>query len=345
MLAAILSTAKKDPTYVVGGRLKIDESGAKLGKSDYLIAEADESDGSFLQLFPTIAVITNIENDHLDYYESVEILKEAFEKFCNKVPFYGSVILNQDCEYSRNIIPNLNKRVITYGLKSDALVKAEKIKNSIFGVRFNLIHNRKNHGSVTLNVGGIHNVSNALAAITTAMEIGLDLSLIREGLNRFYLPERRFQVLFTDKDHLVIDDYAHHPTEIKATVETLRTGDFKRIIVVFQPHRFTRLSILMDDFVTAFAGVDLLIISRIYAAGQKKIDNINASLLAEKIKESGFEQVRYVDNFQEIIRDLKNEVRENDAVAFLSAGDLTIVAHQFAKILKSIKNQNGGRGK
>lgn len=343
MIAAILRTAKKDPTYVVGGRLKIDESGAKLGKSDYLVAEADESDGSFLKLFPTIAVITNIENDHLDYYQGVEVLKVSFEKFCNKVPFYGSVILNLDCENSRSIIPHLNKRVITYGLNSGSLVKAEKIRNSIFGIRFNLIYDRKNHGTMTLNVGGIHNVSNALAAITTAMEIGLDLSLIREGLNRFYLPERRFQVLFTDEDNLVIDDYAHHPTEIKATVNTLRTGDFKRIIVVFQPHRFTRLKILMDDFVTAFNGVDLLVIGKLYTAGQKEIANVNSGLLAKKIKESGFKEVQYFNEFDEIIRFLEQEVKENDAIAFLSAGDLTVAAHQFARILKSKKAKERGR--
>ena len=343
MISSILAIAGKDPTFVVGGRLKIQESGAKLGKSDYLIAEADESDGSFLKLFPTIAVITNIEDDHLDHYQSVEKLRAAFEIFCNKVPFYGSVILNNDCEYSRGIIPRLNKRVITYGLNGQPFVKAEKINHSIFNVNYDLILGGRNYGRVVLNVGGIHNVLNSLSAIAAAHEIGLDVSMIKEGLKRFFLPERRFQVLFYNKNKLVIDDYAHHPTEIKATINTLKSGDFKRLIIIFQPHRFTRLKILLDEFSLAFSGVDILIITKIYAAGQREIRNVTGGRLAEEIKKSGLGNVYYLEDFDEIIAYLKKEMREGDAIAFLSAGNLSSVAHQFADTLEPLGNGNGER--
>ncbi|NIM11233.1 MAG: UDP-N-acetylmuramate--L-alanine ligase [Candidatus Aminicenantes bacterium] len=333
MIAAILTCAKKDPTFVVGGRLKIEESGAKLGKSVYLVAEADESDGSFLRLFPTLAVITNIENDHLDYYQNMENLRQAFIDFGNKVPFYGSVILNMECPESRAIISRLNKRVLTYSLSHDTFVRAEHIESSVFGVSFDLLVANQNQGRLALHVGGIHNAANALAAITAAIEIGMDIDTIKEGLNRFYLPDRRFQVLFYSPDYLVVDDYAHHPTEIKVTIDTLKSGDFKRIIAVFQPHRFTRLQILMDRFAACFNGVDLLIIAPLYSANQEEIPNVNSGVLAEKIKKSGFDQNRviYIDSFDSIIRHLQKEVRKGDAIVFLSAGNLTHTAHEFAR--------------
>ncbi|MCK4942732.1 MAG: UDP-N-acetylmuramate--L-alanine ligase [Candidatus Aminicenantes bacterium] len=335
MISTILSTADKDPTFVVGGKLKIEESGAKLGKSTYLIAEADESDGSFLKLFPTIAVITNIEDDHIDYYKTMDNLKNAFIEFCNKVPFYGSVIVNSNCENSRIIIPALNKRVITYGTEGEPFVKADRVRHSIFQASYDLILGGRQHGQVILNVGGFHNVMNSLAAITAAYEIGLGIPIIKEGLRRFFLPERRFQVLFFNQTNLVVDDYAHHPTEITATIETLKTGGFKRLIVVFQPHRFTRLKLLADKFSGAFSGADQLIITKLYAAGQKKIENVNSQLLVEKIRESGSGDVLYLESFDEISAYLKKEFKKGDAIAFLSAGDLTELAHQFGKWLEA----------
>lgn len=334
MIACILNEAEKDPTFVVGGRLNIENSGAKLGKSDYLVAEADESDGSFLSLFPTISVITNIEDDHLDYYETQENLIEAFIKFGNRVPFYGSVVLNNECENSKKMVPFLNRKVITFGLSKESIVRAEKIKGSAFKVSFDLIIRNRNRGRVELNIGGFHNVFNALACIATSVEIGIDVPLIKQGLKRFYLPERRFQVLLYNKNYVVIDDYAHHPTEIKVTIETIRNGDFKRVIAVFQPHRFTRLKILMDEFVSSFGGVDKLVISKVYAANQEKIENVSGEILVEKIKDSGFKDVIYIEDSKSIIDYLKGEVKKGDAVIFLSAGDLTNASHQFAKIMK-----------
>lgn len=336
MIAAILTTAGKDPTFVVGGQLKSGESGAKLGKSDYLVAEADESDGSFLKLFSTLAIITNIEDDHLDYYKTMDNLLGAFNDFGNKVPFYGAVILNYDCLNSRGIISRLNKRVLTYGTDPahEVDVGAENIENSVFGATFDLVVKGEQKGRMQLNVGGLHNVSNALAAVTAAIEIGIDIPVIHEGLKRFYLPERRFQVLFYNGDYLVVDDYAHHPTEIAATLDTLATGDFKRIIAVFQPHRFTRLEILMDRFTSCFKKADLLIVSEIYGANQTVIENVNSRVLAEKISDSGFKQVNYIETFDGIVEHLEKIVKKSDAVVFLSAGNLTHTAHRFAKRLE-----------
>ena len=339
MIATILTSAGKDPTFVVGGKLKIEESGAKLGKSDYLVAEADESDGSFLRLFPTLAIITNIEDDHLDYYQNMDNLVQAFSDFGNKVPFYGSVILNHDCPTARGIVSRLNKRVLTYGIDPahETHVKAENIANSVFGVEFDLLVAQENVGRVVLNVGGLHNVSNALAAITAAMEIGIELPVITEGLKRFYLPERRFQVLFYDRDYLVVDDYAHHPTEIAVTLDAMKAGDFKRIIAVFQPHRFTRLEILMDRFASCFAKADRLIISELYSANQQAIENVDGSVLTGKIKAAGYKNVSYIDNFDAILQHLEENIKPGDAVVFLSAGNLTQAAHRFAKRMEELR--------
>ncbi len=331
MIATILTTAGKDPTFVVGGRLKIEESGAKLGDSDYLVAEADESDGSFLRLFPTLAIITNIEDDHLDHYKTLDNLVNAFNDFGNKVPFYGSVILNCECANSRKIVSRLNKRVITYSLSHDTDVRAANIENSVFGAAFDLVINKKKKARLQLNVGGMHNILNALAAAAAAIEVGIDLPVIQEGFKRFYLPDRRFQVLFYNNDYLVIDDYAHHPSEIKATLDTLKSGDFKRIIAVFQPHRFTRLQILMDRFASCFKNADQLIVSELYSANQAPIKNINSRVLVEKIKAAGFHHVFHIPDFDRIEQYLEKNIKKGDAVAFLSAGNLTHTAHRFAK--------------
>jgi UDP-N-acetylmuramate--alanine ligase len=334
MIATILSRAGKDPTFVVGGRLKIGESGAKLGKSDYLVAEADESDGSFLKLFPSLAIITNIENDHLDFYDTMENLRAAFRDFGNKVPFYGSVIVNNDCPETRKIVAKFNKRVLTYSISGQGDIRAGNIESSVFGASFDLLVGKRDEGRVQLNVGGLHNVSNALAAISAAIEVGVAIDTIKEGLERFYLPERRFQVLFYNNDYLVVDDYAHHPTEVKATIDTLRSGDFKRIIAVFQPHRYTRLERLMEPFAHAFGGVDQLIVAPLYTANQSRIENVDSTILTAKIKNTGLKNVRHIDSFEGIEDYFDKELRKGDAVVFLSAGNLTRTAHEVAKHLE-----------
>ncbi len=331
MIATVLDHAGEDPTYVVGGKLKSGESGARLGASDYLVAEADESDGSFLHLFPTLSVITNIEDDHLDHYGSMDRLLDAFNRFGDKVPFYGSVIINRDCKFSRDMIDRLNKRVLTYGMDAEAEVKAENVDASVFETTFDLVVHGKPAGSIHLNTGGLHNVSNALAAIASCLEIGLEVEVIRDGLKRFYLPDRRFQVLFNHGGIVVVDDYAHHPTEISATLDTLASGDFKRITAVFQPHRFSRLELLMERFTTCFNRAHQLIISRVYSANQEVIENVNSPALVEKFHAAGNKHVRFIESFDDIVRHLEKTVKKGDAVIFLSAGNLTHTAHTFAR--------------
>lgn len=335
MIATLLSHAHKDPTFVVGGKLKIEESGAKLGKSEYFVAEADESDGSFLKLFPTVAVITNIEDDHLDYYGSMENLLDAFCNYGNLVPFYGSVIINNECPALKKMVGDFNKPVTTFGMDSSSDIYADNVRLSVFKTSYDLIVKGKRTGTITLNTGGTHNVLNSLAAVAAAFEAGLTFEEIRDGFEHFYLPERRFQVLYYDDDNVVIDDYAHHPTEVKVTVDTLKSGEYSRVIGVFQPHRFSRLELLMDKFITSFDGIDLLIVSQIYSANQKEIKDINGQVLTDRIKESGFKgEVIYIDDFEEIVNYLSKELKSGDASVFLSAGNLTNYARSFAGVLE-----------
>ncbi|MGE5342721.1 MAG: UDP-N-acetylmuramate--L-alanine ligase [Candidatus Omnitrophota bacterium] len=335
MIASIFTSAGKDPTYVVGGRLQVEDSGAKLGKSIYLVAEADESDGSFLKLFPTIAVITNIEDDHLDYYKTMDNLRQAFTDFGNKVPFYGSVIANLECPETKTILPLFNKRVVTFSrYQKEANVRAEHIENALFKVGFDLVVDDQPSGRIDLNIGGMHNVSNALAAIAAALEIGIDIETIRDGLAKFYLPDRRFQVLFYTKDYLVVDDYAHHPTEIEAILNALKSGAFHRIIAVFQPHRFTRLELLMDRFATSFQAVDQLLLAPLYSANQQAIENISSTTLLKKMNETGFNRAMAMESLEAVNPYLRKEIRKGDAVIFLSAGNLTHTAHQFARLME-----------
>jgi len=335
MIATVLTAAGMDPTYVVGGKLKSGESGAKLGKGDTLVAEADESDGSLLSLYSTVAVITNIEDDHLDYYGDLRHLKAAFVQFANKVPFYGCVILNQDCSRSVKIIPRINKKVITFGLSSKSAVRAVNIRRELFSVQFELMFEGRRLGAVRLNTGGDHNIVNALACGAACLFLGVSFEQIREGLDRFYLPKRRFQILYYDRQNLVVDDYAHHPREVSVTVDLMQGGQFKRMITVFQPHRYSRLKLLMDDFARELARTDILVVSRIYAAGQEPLPGISGKTLADKVAGLQKTVVKYIPEFEDILAYLHRIKKKGDAFLFLSAGDLTVAAHTFARRLEA----------
>jgi UDP-N-acetylmuramate--alanine ligase len=337
MLAAILTQAGLDPTYVVGGRLKIEGCGAKLGSSRYLVAEADESDGSFLKLFPTIAVVTNIENDHLEFYGRMKNLLHAFRQFADKVPFYGAVVLNGDDANVRRIAPLLRKKIVTYGFNAAADLRAVRVRAGAFSAAYDLIVHGLRRGNVRLNVGGRHNVANSLAAIGAALEVGIDLEIILASLARFSLPERRFQVLPAGSELLVVDDYAHHPSEIKATLRTLRQAKRQRIVAVFQPHRFTRLRILMKQFAAAFRLADVLVVARLYTANQEEIAGVNGRALADAVRAGGQENVFYLETFEQITSFLRERLRPGDGLVFLSAGNLTRLAHEFAAALEAAK--------
>jgi UDP-N-acetylmuramate--alanine ligase len=337
MIAAILTEAGLDPTYVVGGKLKVKGTGAQLGSSRYLVAEADESDGSFLKLFPTIAAITNIENDHLEFYGRMKNLLRAFRDFADKVPFYGAVILNNECPNIKKIMSSIRKKIITFGFSAGADIRAVNVKTSGFASAYELEVQGRNCGLLRLNVGGKHNVANSLAAVSAALEVGVNLETIRASLDKFSLPERRFQVLYSSPSLLVIDDYAHHPSEIKATLKTLQSSSCRRIVAVFQPHRFTRLQILMKQFVTAFRAADILVIAKLYHANQKEIPGISSRVLAEAIGAKGQKNVFYMDSFGEISEFLRHQLREGDGLVFLSAGNLTQLAHEFAAEMEALK--------
>ena len=330
MIATILNRANLDPTFVIGGKLMIEDSGAKLGSSRYLVAEADESDGSFLQLFPVIAVITNIENDHLEHYGKMDKLVQAFTSFANKVPFYGTVVLGSDCPACRRMAAVINRKVITFGYRAKADVRAERIRSSAFASSFDLVFQQRRLGGIELTVGGKHNIANALAAVAAALEIGIDFDTIHRSLRSFELPERRFQVLFRNKANMVVDDYAHHPTEIMATLKMARQSPYRRIIAVFQPHRYTRLKILMDEFATSFRLADQVLIAPLYSANQQAIKNVDGARLARRIKRQTGQEARYLDSFPAIKEYLHDTVDDGDAVIFLSAGNLTQLAHDFA---------------
>lgn len=330
MLAAILTQAGMDPTYVVGGRLKVEGSGAKLGSSRYLVAEADESDGSFLQLFPTVAVVTNIENDHLEFYGGMGKLVQAFRQFADKVPFYGAVVLNRDDARLRRILPQLRKKVVTYGLAAGGDVRALRPRADAFAAAYELELRGRPAGPVRLGVGGRHNVSNSLAAVAAALEVGVGLETIRASLERFALPERRFQVLHAGAELLVVDDYAHHPSEIKATLRMMRGARRRRLVAVFQPHRFTRLRLLMRSFATAFRLADVLVIAPLYTANQAEIAGVSSRALADAARAAGQGNVQLAESFDQLREFLRGELRPGDGLVFLSAGNLTRFAHEFA---------------
>ncbi|MBN2344986.1 MAG: UDP-N-acetylmuramate--L-alanine ligase [Candidatus Aminicenantes bacterium] len=336
MIASILTHAGLDPTYVVGGRLKVEGSGARLGASRYLVAEADESDGSFLKLFPTIAVMTNIENDHLEFYGRMKNLIQAFRQFADKVPFYGSVILNGDSSRMRGIAPLIRKRIVTFGFRPDVDLRAVRFRTAGLDASFNLVERGRDLGRVRLQVGGRHNAANALAAIAAAMEVGVGLEAIVSSLERFSLPERRCQVLYSTPGLLLVDDYAHHPGEIQATLKTLRRLH-RRLVVVFQPHRFTRLQLLMERFAAALSGADLALIAPVYSANQAEIAGVDGRILAARMRERGRGNAVYMESFERIGDFLKGELRQGDVLAFLSAGNLTRLAHEFAAEMEALR--------
>src|SRR5215468_4178761 len=322
MIATILDRAGVDPTVVVGGLLNTIGSNARLGKGDFIVLEADESDRSFLLLSPTIAVVTNIEADHLDHYRDLDDIQSAFLSFINKVPFYGAAILCVDDPVVQSLIPQVKRRIVTYGTAATADVCITDVKlqglGSVFKVRFN--------GSaahqLTLNVPGMHNVLNATAAFAAARDMDIDPNTIAAALHTFKGVDRRFQIKSQD-GITVIDDYAHHPTEIRATLSAAKGGNFKHIFAVFQPHRFTRTFHLFDDFARAFNLADAVFILDIYPAGEAPIEGITTPALIEKIKSFGHKNAVYAPNFETIESYIAEHATSGDAVIVMGAGSVT----------------------
>ncbi len=324
MVASILMCANLDPTVIIGGRLDIwGGSNAKLGQGDILVAEADESDGSFLALSPAIAVVTNIDHEHLDYYGSMESIRETFVSFVNKVPFYGTAILCLDNEEIQGIIPRLNKRYITYGMTSQSDLQARDLENEEFGVSFETLYHNTSLGRILVGIPGEHNVLNALAAIAVGLELDIQVEVIKEGLRNLGGLARRFHIRGEKENILVLDDYGHHPTEILATLMTAKEcWPERRLIVAFQPHRYTRTRALFERFVISFNQADVLVVVPIYPAGESPIEGVSAGSLAQGIKEHGHKEVIFCQDESSILSKLLSTVQSGDVVMTLGAGNI-----------------------
>lgn len=324
MVASILTCGHLDPTVVIGGRLDIwGGSNAKLGQGDILVAEADESDGSFLALSPAIAVVTNIDHEHMDYYGDMETVRETFISFINNIPFYGAAILCIDNEEIQGIIPRLKKRYLTYGMTSQADLKGRDLEKEKLGVSFEALYHNNSLGRIVVGIPGEHNMLNALAATAVGLELDLDIGVIKEGLKNLGGLARRFQLKGEKRDILVLDDYGHHPTEIAATLKTAKEcWPERRLIVVFQPHRYTRTEALFDRFVISFNEADVLIVTPIFSAGETAIDGVTAEWLSRGIKEHGHKDVIFSPTQEDALSTLLSILRPGDLVITLGAGDI-----------------------
>lgn len=329
MIATILDGAKMDPTFVVGGRLNTVGRNARLGKGEFIVVEADESDGSFLMLSPTIAVITNIEADHLDYFRDLDDIQDNFVSFVNKVPFYGAVIACSDEPAVKGILPRTKRRVITFGLNEEADVAVADCQLDSMGSSFVLRFNGLEEQSCVLKVPGMHNVLNAAGAFTAALEMGVAPDVIALALENFAGVERRYEIKCRT-GVVLIDDYAHHPTEVKATLSAARSAGFQKILAVFQPHRFSRTQYLFDDFVSAFDDADTVLITDIYAAGEVSIEGVTSRRLVESMKDLGKKRVEYFPDFDDIHSYLLANAKPGDAVVVMGAGSITKLADSLA---------------
>ena len=322
LIATVLAHGGLDPTVVTGGKLNSIGSSAKLGQGDFLVAEADESDGSFLKLLPTIAVVTNIDPEHLDYYQGIEQIKETFLQFIDRIPFFGLAVLCLDQENVQSLIPQLRKRFTTYGLSSQADFQAKDMSFDGPHTSFELVHRDERIGRLTFHMPGIHNVCNVLATVATAFELDVDFKTIQEALSEFSGIQRRFQRKAEIEDILVFDDYGHHPTEIKATLRAAKRGWRRRVVALFQPHRYTRTKALFDEFLTAFYEADVLVITDIYPAGEEEIEGVHAHNLSEGIREHGHRDVHYISDKNKILQHLLRIIIPGDLVITLGAGDI-----------------------
>jgi UDP-N-acetylmuramate--alanine ligase len=336
MVAVVLAGGGLDPTVVVGGRVDAMGSNARLGKSQYLVAEADESDRSFLKLSPILSVVTNIDREHMDCYRNMRDVKKTFLEFMDRVPFYGMVVACNDDPILRRLLPEVQRRIVTYGTKrgSDFLIKLEA--SSVAGgvsknvprdgqplSRFRVSYRKKDLGEFTLHVPGVHNILNATAAIAVGVGLDVGVDAIRAGLDQFRGVDRRFQLRGRAAGVSVIDDYGHHPTEIKATLAAARQCGFRKVHVVFQPHRYTRTRDLMEEFTTAFGDADSLFVLDIYAASEKPIEGISGEALAGSIRGKGGRSAEYVGSFANAVSAAVAVAEAGDMILTLGAGSVS----------------------
>ena len=334
MISMILERNGFDPTIVIGGEVNDIGSNAKLGKGEYLVAEADESDGSMLRLDPTIAVVTNIEDDHLDHYGSMENIVKAFVEFINKIPPEGFVLLCKDNINVEKIMDSLKVKTITYGLQENGDYLAKEVKMDNLSSSFQVWAYGKLLGKITLRVPGLHNIYNALAATAICLEQGVSFEQINFSLALFSGVQRRFQIIGRINDIMVVDDYAHHPTEIKVTLQAAQDGWEGRVIAVFQPHRYTRTKLLHDEFAKAFSQADIIILNEIYSAGENPIPGITGENLCLAVKQYEGREVTILCTKEEIVEHLLEIVQPGDLILTIGAGDIWMVAKELVTKLK-----------
>jgi UDP-N-acetylmuramate--alanine ligase len=341
LVATILSAAGFDPTVVVGGRMAALGTNARLGEGDLLVAEADESDGSFLRLTPTIAVVTNIDPEHLDYYKTHDRLKEAFVDFIEKVPFYGLAVLCLDHPHVQDLLPRVHRRHVTYGVSPQAEYSARRIEYEGTSVRFTAVRRGESLGEVTVRMPGQHNVLNTLAAIAVADELEVPLDIVKESLSTFHGVARRFTVTAVVDQITLVDDYGHHPAEVRATLQAARRAYQGRVLVAFQPHRYTRTSLLFDDFTRSFNDADKVWVADVYAAGEAPIEGATSEHLATSIAKHGHHAVSHVSDRTAMIREIASEARPGDVVIALGAGDINRILPDIAELISERAARSG----
>lgn len=335
MIAEIFKLAGLDPTIVIGGRLNSENNNASLGKSLIMISEADESDRSFLILYPTFSVITNIDLEHLDCYKDLDDIKNAFAEFANRVPFYGKNFICLDDENCADIFHLINKKVVTYGIHSKADITASNIRKNGFKTSYNVSAYGEDLGEFELNFPGEHNVSNSLAAIGMALEFSIEISVIKEAIKNFQGVQRRLSKRFESEDIVVFDDYGHHPTEIKATLKAVREAyEDRNIIVIFQPHRYTRTKLLMNDFAKSFFYADRVFVTDIYPASESPIEGVDSKVLVEEMKKHGFKDAVYIENNEDFFRYIDGLNLNKSVIMTFGAGSITKFSFELAEYFK-----------
>ncbi len=323
LVASVLAAGGLDPTVVIGGKLKSIGSNAVLGQGDFIVAEADESDGSFLKYSPAIAVVTNIDREHLDFYKDLDDIKNVFLSFVDRIPFYGLVVLCLDDESVQDLIPKIRKRIITYGLSPQADLQARNIKAEGLASRFEVVHQTNPLGEINLSLPGEHNVNNALASVAIGLELGIGFGKIKAALEKAEGVQRRLEIKGEVRSMTVIDDYGHHPTEIKTTLAALSQSlPGRRKVIVFQPHRYSRTQALFDDFARSFYQADILLVLPIYAASEQPIAGVDSRTLCDSIQAHGHKEVHYVDGKQAAVDRLVEITEPADVVLTLGAGDV-----------------------
>ncbi|MDD2464547.1 MAG: UDP-N-acetylmuramate--L-alanine ligase [Desulfobulbus sp.] len=334
MVAAVLAEAAFDPTVVVGGKVHSLGSNAKLGQGEFLVAEADESDGSFLKLSPVIEVVTNIDLEHLDYYRDIEHIKDIFLEFIGRLPFYGVAVVCLDDDNVAQLLPRIQKRIITYGLTEQAEVQAIKITSGNGTSKFTVRYNGKELGEIHLNRPGKHLVYNSLAAVCVGLELEIDFRVIADALEGFQGVQRRMQVKGEEGGVLVIDDYGHHPTEIRATLDAVREGwPERRVVVAFQPHRYSRTKGLFAEFTTAFRRTDVLVLTDIYPAGEKPIEGISSQSLQDAIRQHGQRQTHFISQLVQKPEELLPLLQPGDLLLTLGAGNIVRCGEEVLTLL------------